>query len=141
MQYSCESRPCLTLSGALSCAGGTQRSGVGRADGFNCQFSRISAVFSPYFRLNNVDKSYRKAIINYLRKSKAKIGENRRKSAKIGENRRKAAKIGGKRRKSAESGGKRRKAAESGGKRRKAAESGGKRRKSAEISRVRVLPV
>ena len=34
-------------------------------------------IFSLYFRVNSVDKSYRKAIINYLRKSKAKIGQNR----------------------------------------------------------------
>ena len=81
------SLPALTLPGTLSCAGGThrvERPEVGRADGFNRQFSLIFAVFSPYFRAKSVDKSYRKAIINYLRESKTKIGQNRPKSAKIG---------------------------------------------------------
>ena len=42
-------------------------------------------LFSPYFRVNSVDKSYRKAIINYLRESKTKIRENTRKSAVVKE--------------------------------------------------------
>ena len=46
---------------------------VGRADGLLANFR----VFWPYFGVNSVDKSYRKAIINYLRESKTK-------SAKIG---------------------------------------------------------
>ena len=62
---------------------------VGRADSFNRQFSLIFAffayirVFSPYFRVNSVDKSCRKAIINYLRESNTKIRENKRKSAVV----------------------------------------------------------
>ena len=35
-------------------------------------------VFWLYFRINSVDKSYRKAIINYLRESNSKIDDNRR---------------------------------------------------------------
>ena len=47
---------------------------VGRADGFNRQFSLIFA----YFHVNSVDKSYRKAIINYLRESNTKMLTSKR---------------------------------------------------------------
>ena len=40
-------------------------------------------VFWPYFRVNSVDKSCRKAIINSLRESNTKIDENKRKSAVV----------------------------------------------------------
>ena len=52
---------------------------VGRADGLPANFR----VFWPYFRFISVDKSNRKAIINYLRESKTKIRENPRKSAVV----------------------------------------------------------
>ena len=55
---------------------------VGRAAGLLTNFR----VFWPYFGVNSVDKSYRKAIINYLRESKTKIGENRRWSSTSGSN-------------------------------------------------------
>ena len=45
-------------------------------------FSHIFAVFLH----NSVEKSYRKAFINYLRKSMAKIDENRRGSGACGLN-------------------------------------------------------
>ena len=77
VQYSCESRPPLTLPGTLSCTGGTQNRKSAERTVLIANFR----VFSPYFRVNSVDKSYRKAIINYLRESNTKIGENRRESA------------------------------------------------------------
>ena len=43
-------------------------------------------VFSRYVCVNRVDKSYRKAIINYLRESNTKIGQNRQWSSTSGSN-------------------------------------------------------
>ena len=53
---------------------------VGRADGLLANFR----VVWPYFHVNSVDKSNRKAIINYLRESKTKIRENPRWSSTSG---------------------------------------------------------
>ena len=86
VQYSCESRPCLTLSGALSSAGGTISITTDRKSAERTVLIANFRVFSPYFRVNSVDKSYRKAIINYLLESKTKIGENRRWSSTSGSN-------------------------------------------------------
>ena len=90
VQYSLESRPPLKLSGSLFFTGGRQNR---KSPEWTVLIANFR-LFSLYFRVNSVDKSYRKAIINYLCESNTKIGENRRKSAKIGENRRKSAKIG-----------------------------------------------
>ena len=79
VQYSCESRPPLTLPGMLSCTGGTQNLKSAERTVLIANFR----VFSPYFRVNSVDKSYRKAIINYLRKNMTKIDQNRPKSAVV----------------------------------------------------------
>ena len=68
----------LSLPGSLSSAGG--RGSASERPDLIANFR----LFSRYFCINSVEKSYRKAFINYLRKSMAKIGENRRKSAKIG---------------------------------------------------------
>ena len=77
VQYSCESRPPLTLPGELSCAGGTIGHTIDRKSAERTVLIANFRLFSPYFRVNSVDKSYTKAIINYLRKSKTKIGQNR----------------------------------------------------------------
>ena len=86
VQYSCESRPCLTLSGALSCAGGSIGITTDRKSAERTVLIANFRLFSPYFRVNSVDKSYRKAVINYLHESNNKIGENRRWSSTSGNN-------------------------------------------------------
>ena len=71
VQYSCESRPPLTLPGTLSCTGGT-RTGSRQSDGVYSPIFAYFRVVLRYFRVNSVEKSYRKAIINYLRKNNVK---------------------------------------------------------------------
>ena len=72
-----------SLPGALSCAGDInkcRKSAVRTILIANFCYFR---VFWPYFRINSVDKSCRKAIINYLRKSNTKIDENQQKLAVV----------------------------------------------------------
>ena len=68
-----------SLTGTLSSAGGRETTEVGCAMNSNRQFSLI---FS-YFCVNSIEKLYRKACINNLCESKAKILENCRKSAVV----------------------------------------------------------
>ena len=68
VQYSCESRPPLTLSGTLSCTGGTQ---IRKSAEWTVLIADFRG-FWPDFGVNSVGKAYRKAIINYLRENKEK---------------------------------------------------------------------
>ena len=55
-----------SLPDSLSSAGARERPEIGRANGFNQQF--LFAYFRVvlcYFCVNSIEKSYRKAIINY----------------------------------------------------------------------------
>ena len=57
---------------SLSCREVDKKAGSQPSDGVYSPIFAYFRVFWPYFRVNSVDKSYRKAIINYLRENNAK---------------------------------------------------------------------
>ena len=73
-----------SLPGALSCAEDSNERRKSAGGRFSSPVFPYFCVFSLYFRVNRVGKSYRNAIINYLCESKTKIRENPRWSSTSG---------------------------------------------------------